>query len=185
MSLPDDEIIKMCKRLAYKYNRIDLKDDLISEGVLAIYERLEVNPDEYPASLYRRAHRAMYDYINRRSRVVHIPNSRTVESLSKGVEYKHGSYSKKGKEELAKALSTTSVSFDDSFSLSVKDCSQKYETDEFIAKVLNLLDDIDREIIYKRYFEECSQGDLAEICGVSQQSISRREEAALYKMSQL
>ena len=185
MSLTGPEIVSMCERLAYKYNRVDIRDDLVSEGILAIYERLEVKSDEYPASLYRRANKAMHDYINRRSRIVHIPYTRTAESLSKGVEYKHGSYSKKGKEELAKALSTTSVSFDDSFSLSVKDCSQKYETDEFIAKALNLLDDIDREIIYKRYFEECSQGDLAEICGVSQQSISRREEAALYKMSQL
>ena len=185
MSLPDDEIIKMCKRLAYKYNRIDLKDDLISEGVLAIYERLEVNPDEYPASLYRRAHRAMHDYINRRSRVVHIPNSRTVESLSKGVEYKHQNYSERGKEELAKALSATSMSIDENLSLSVKDCTQAYENQEYVEKAMNKLDDIEREIVQKRYFEGVSQPDLADFYGVTQQSVSRREAAALIKMSRL
>ena len=98
MNLTGPEIVSMCERLAYKYNRVDIRDDLVSEGILAIYERLEVKSDEYPASLYRRANKAMHDYINRRSRVVHIPYTRTAESLSKGVEYKHGSYSKKGKE---------------------------------------------------------------------------------------
>ena len=185
MSLTGLEIVAMCERLAYKYNRMDIREDLVSEGILAIYERLEIKPEEYPASLYRRANKAMHDYINRRSRVVHIPYTRTAESLSKGTEYKHGSYSKKGKEELAKALSATSVSFDENFSLSVKDCSQKYETDEFIEKALDLLDDIDREIVCKRYFEGSSQGELAELYGVSQQSISRREEVALNKMSRL
>ena len=167
MSLSENEILKMCKRLSYKYRRVDLRDDLISEGMLAIYERLEVNPDEYPASLYRRAHKAMHDYINRRSRVVHIPDSRTAESLSKGVEYKHQNYSSKGKEELAKALSSASVNFEEDLSLSDK------------------LDDLDREIIHKRYFEGLSQPELADLYGVSQQSISRKEDAALYKMSRL
>tara|TARA_R110002153_G_scaffold189774_1_gene342581 strand:+ start:142 stop:699 length:558 start_codon:yes stop_codon:yes gene_type:complete len=185
MSLSENEILKMCKRLSYKYRRVDLRDDLISEGLLAIYERLEVNPDEYPASLYRHAHKAMHDYINRRSRVVHIPNTRTAESLSKGVEYKHGSYSEKGKEELAKALSSKSVDFSESFSLSVRDCSQKYEIQDYIDKALDKLDDLDREIIHKRYFEGLSQPELADLYGVSQQSVSKRESAALHKMSRL
>tara|TARA_R110000796_G_scaffold66797_2_gene153516 strand:+ start:322 stop:879 length:558 start_codon:yes stop_codon:yes gene_type:complete len=185
MRLREDEILKMCKRLAYKYNRVDIREDLISEGMLAIYERLNVNPDEYPASLYRHAHKSMHDYINRRSKVVHIPNTRTAESISKGVEYKHGSYSEKGKEELAKALSSRSVDFAESFSLSVKDCSQAYETQEYIDKALDKLDDIDREIIHKRYFEGLSQPELADLYGVTQQSISRRETAALNKMSRV
>tara|TARA_R110000796_G_C14362267_1_gene412952 strand:+ start:29 stop:586 length:558 start_codon:yes stop_codon:yes gene_type:complete len=185
MSLSENEILKMCKRLSYKYRRVDLRDDLISEGMLAIYERLEVNPDEYPASLYRRAHKAMHDYINRRSRVVHIPDSRTAESLSKGVEYKHQNYSSKGKEELAKALSSSSVNFEEDLSLSVKDCTQEYEIQDYIEKALNLLDDMQRDVICKRYFEGLSQPELADLYGVSQQSISRKEDAALYKMSRL
>lgn len=185
MSLTGLEIKKMCVRLAYKYNRVDMRDDLISEGMLAIYERLEVNPDEYPASLYRRAHKAMHDYINRRSRVVHIPDSRTAESLSKGVEYKHQNYSSKGKEELTKALSATSVNFGEELSLSVKDCTHKYEIQDYIEKALNLLDDTQRDIICKRYFEGISQPELAELYGVTQQSISRKEDSALYKMSRL
>tara|TARA_R110001606_G_scaffold197811_1_gene345355 strand:+ start:89 stop:577 length:489 start_codon:yes stop_codon:yes gene_type:complete len=162
-----------------------MNDDLVSEGVLAVYERLEVKPEEYPASLYRRANKAMHDYINRRSRVVHIPYTRTSESLSKGVEYKHGSYSEKGKKELARALSSTSVNLDDAFSLSVQDCTQKYETDEFLSKAFKLLNDIDAEIIHKRYFNEMKQEEVAAECGMSQQAVFKREVAALNKMSRL
>ena len=183
--LTTDEIVTMCEKLARKYRRPHMNDDLVSEGVLAVYERLEVKPEEYPASLYRRANKAMHDYINRRSRVVHIPYTRTSESLSKGVEYKHGSYSEKGKKELARALSSTSVNFDDAFSLSVQDCTKKYETDDFLAKAFKLLNDIDAEIIHKRYFNEMKQEEVAAECGMSQQAVFKREVAALNKMSRL
>ena len=116
---------------------------------------------------------------------MHIPNSRTVESLSKGVEYKHQNYSEKGKEELAKALSATSMNIDQNLSLSVKDCTQDYENQEYLEKAMNKLDDIEREIVKKRYFEGISQPDLADFYGVTQQSVSRREAAALTKMSRL
>jgi RNA polymerase sigma factor (sigma-70 family) len=183
--LTTDEIVTMCEKLARKYRRPHMNDDLVSEGVLAVYERLEVKPEEYPASLYRRANKAMYDYINRRSRVVHIPYTRTAESLSKGVEYKHGTYSEKGKKELARALSATSVNFDDAFSLSVQDCTQKYETKDFLSKAFKLLNDIDAEIIHKRYFNEMKQEEVAAECGMSQQAVFKREVAALNKMSRL
>ena len=116
---------------------------------------------------------------------MHIPDSRTAESLSKGVEYKHQNYSSKGKEELAKALSSSSVNFEEDLSLSVKDCTQEYEIQDYIEKALNLLDDMQRDVICKRYFEGLSQPELADLYGVSQQSISRKEDAALYKMSRL
>ena len=180
-----DEIVTMCEKLSSKYRRPHMKDDLVSEGVLAVYERLEITPDEYPASLYRRANKAMYDYINVKNKAVTIPVSRTTESLSKGLEYEHGTYSEKGKEELARALSSTSVNFEGDFSLSVQDCTQKYETEDFLEKAFKMLDDKDTEILKKRYFEELSQADLAKELGVSQQAIAKREVAALKKMSRL
>ena len=180
-----DEIVTMCEKLARKYRRTHMKDDMVSEGVLAVYERLETTPDEYPASLYRRANKAMYDYINVKNKAVTIPVSRTAESLLKGLEYEHGTYSEKGKEELARALSSTSVNFEEDFSLSVQDCTQKYETEDFLEKAFKMLDDKDTEILKKRYFEELSQVDLAKEFGVSQQSIAKREVAALKKMSRL
>lgn len=185
VKLTTDEIVTMCEKLARKYRRPHMNDDLVSEGVLAVYERLEVKPEEYPASLYRRANKAMHDYINRRSKVVYIPYTRTAESVSKGLEYDHGTYSKKGKEELAKALSSTSVNFEDAFSLSVQDCTQKYETDDFLEKAFSMIEDKDAEILQKRYFEELSQADLAKELGMSQQAIAKREVAAFKKMSRL
>ena len=51
ISMNTKEIVTMCEKLANKYRRPHIRDDMISEGVLAIYERLFVYPDEYPASL--------------------------------------------------------------------------------------------------------------------------------------
>ena len=44
---------------------------------------------------------------------------------------------------------------------------------------MDKLDDIEREIIQKRYFEGVSQPDLADFYGVTQQSVSRREAASI------
>jgi len=183
--LTADEIVTMCEKLARKYRRPHLNEDLVSEGVLAVYERLGVSPDDYPASLYRHANTAMHSYINIRTKAVTIPATRDSEAISKGVEYESGSYSKKGKEELAKALSAKSVSFEDSYSLSVDDCTKKYETHDFITKAFKTLDATEADLIRKRYLEEMIQEDVAKEYGISQQAIFKREVSALKKMSRL
>ena len=75
VKLSTDEIVVMCEKLARRYRRPHMNEDLVSEGVLAVYERLESTPDDYPASLYRRANKAMYDYINVKTKAVTIPTS--------------------------------------------------------------------------------------------------------------
>ena len=180
-----EEIVTMCERLARKYKRSDLTDDLVSEGVLAVYERLEVKPDEYPASLYRRANKAMHDYINIKSKPVYIPKTRTAESVSKGVSYTSGSYSQRGKKNLEAALNSVSVSSDEDYTLSTPDCAEKYETADFLNKALGSLSDKEREVINYIYFLELSRGEVGKLKGVSQQTISEWEREAINKMSRL
>ena len=180
-----DEIVTMCEKLARKYKRSDMTDDLVSEGVLAVYERLEVKPDEYPASLYRRANKAMHDYINIKNKPVSIPKTRTAESITKGIEYNGQTHSERGRKNLEAALNSVSVSSDEDYTLSTPDCVEKYETADFLSKALGSLSDKERGVINCIYFLELSRVEVGKLKGVSQQAISEWEREALNKMSRM
>ena len=178
-----DEIVTMCEKLARKYRRPHMNDDLVSEGVLAVYERLEIKPDEYPASLYRRANSAMHGYINIKTKAVTIPSTRSAEAISKGVEYSGQTHSKAGLKTLADALSSTSVGINGNFSLTVDDCTKRYEDKDFIEKCMLKLSTIERSVIKLRYFDDKSQSWLSDHLGVSQKTICLWEDLALSKMA--
>ena len=180
-----DEIIKMCEKLANKYRRPHMRDDLICEGILSIYERLEVEPEEYPASLYRRANKAMYDFVNLKSKAVSIPTSRSATEVALGNNYEGQNYSEAGKKNLYDAISSTVVAFDDEYMTAVQDCTESYERQDFIEKSFKLLTEREREVVYMRYFEDMTQDDIAIFYGVSRQSVSQWESVALLKMSKL
>ena len=180
-----EQIIEMCQKLASKYKHPHMREDLISEGILAVYERLAKEPEDYPASLYRRANKAMHDYINIRSKAVYIPTSRSATETSLGKEYNGQNYSEVGKKALEEALFSTVVSFDEEFMTSVEDCSEEYERKDYIDKALKLLTKKERGIIEMRYFEDMTQQEICDFYGVSQKSISMWEKSALEKMSKL
>lgn len=180
-----DEIIKMCERLANKYRRPHMRDDLIYEGILAVYERLEVEPEEYPASLYRRANKAMYDFVNLKSKAVSIPTSRSATEVALGNNYEGQNYSEAGKKNLYDAISSTVVTFDDEYMTAVQDCTEGYERQDYIEKSFKLLTERERDVVRMRYFEDMTQDDIAIFYGVSRQSVSQWESVALLKMSKL
>jgi len=183
--LTTDEIVTMCEKLARKYHQHHMRDDLISEGVLAVYERLDTTPDDYPASLYRRANKAMYDYLNVKTKAVTIPASRTADGLMSGNNYTGQTHSDKGKKILEEALMSTVVEFDESFMVSVQDCTSGYESQDYLEKAMQVLDDKEKELITLRYFRYKTQGEVAEFYGVSRQAVSLWETEALVKMSKL
>ena len=185
IKLSTDEIVVMCEKLARRYRRPHMNDDLVSEGVLAVYERLESTPDDYPASLYRRANKAMYDYINVKTKAVTIPTSRTADSLMTGNEYKGQTHSEEGKRVLEEALRSTIVEFDEEFMASVKDCTEKYEVADYLRKSLKVLTEKETEIINMRYFKEMTQDEVALHYNVSRQAVGLWEDKALAKMSKV
>ena len=178
-----DEIVTMCEKLARKYRRPHMNDDLVSEGVLAVYERLETTPDEYPASLYRRANKAMYDYINVKTKAVTIPSSRSATEVALGNEYTGQNYSEEGKRVLDVALKSTTVEFDEEFMGTVEDCTASYERKDYLEKGFKKLNDKEKQVINMRYFNDMTQDEVSVFYGVSQQSVALWEEEALYKMS--
>lgn len=182
--LNTDEIMLMCEKLANKYRQHHMRDDLVSEGVLAVYERLEVAPDEYPASLYRRANKAMHDYVNIKTKAVNIPTGRRSEAVAKKVNYKDN-YSEEGVRLLEEAINSTTVSYDETFMDSVLDCTDIYEARDYIEKGMGLLTNKEKDLIKMRYYEDMTQDDLAIFYGVTRQAISLWETESLTKMSKV
>ena len=187
--LATDEIVIMCKRLANKYHMYHMKDDLVSEGVLAIYERLAVNPDEYPAKLYNIAKGAIYAYVNIKSRALAIPVNDTTMAVAlgkiynEGEEWRKSTYSEGGIDTIYDALQGASEY--NYLHAQTEDCSGDYEVKDTLDKAFMLLSEKESEVIRLRYLEEKTQEEVADIYGVSQKTISKWEEAALDKMSRL
>lgn len=183
--MTEQEITTMCQKLAGRYKRQDMVDDLVSEGILAVYERLAVKPEEYPASLYRRANKAMHDYLNITCKPVSIPKTRTAESILKKKDYDGQTHSDKGKALLEEALNSSSVSFDDNYELYEADVTEAYERSDYFKKAFKTLDEREEDVIRSLYFKGMSQVDLSKLYDVNQSTISMWEKEALHKMSML
>lgn len=55
----------------------------------------------------------------------------------------------------------------------------------FLEQLLDTLDGRERQLIYLRYFRECTQSDVAKIFGTTQVQVSRMEKKLLAKMRSL
>ena len=180
-----DEILAMCKRLSYKYPQHDMREDLRSEAMLSIYERLSVKPDEHPAYLYNLAREAMSDYVNLRNRTVVVPANKTTRAIAANRAVPRlTNYSNEGIIAVYDALQPTKE-FDPDKSGHTVDCTEMYETKDFISKALKSLTEREADLIDKRYLKEMSQEDLATMYEVSQKTICSWEAKALKKMSKL
>jgi|TARA_R110000744_G_scaffold103078_2_gene197799 RNA polymerase sigma factor (sigma-70 family) len=183
--LTAEEINKMCDRLKYKYPQYQKREDLKSEAILAIYERLATNPAEHPAYLYNLAREAMFDYVNLKDKPVPMPANKTTRSVA-GHRHipKSSLYSKEGLLAIQSALRPTQE-YEDSLSLSVPDCAEGYEARDLLTKCLNSLSGRSRKVIEMRYLKEMTQAEVANVYKVSQQAVALWEEEALDKMSEL
>ena len=183
--LDTSEIMEMCKRLSYKYPQHELREDLISEAVVAVYNRLEVKLDEHPAYLYNLAREAMSDYVNLKNRTVMVPANKTTRAIAANRYVPRlTNYSKEGIDAVYDALQPTKELNPDKSGHTV-DCTDRYETKDFLAKAMETLTEREAEVINMRYFKEMSQGDLATLYSVSQKTICSWEATALEKMSKV
>ena len=185
--LTTQEIDKMCERLKYKYPQYGKRDDLKSEAILAIYERLATHPDTHPAELYNIARLAMSDFINIKDRIVAVPVNPTTRAIANRRTPPKSSYTEKGLGAIREALQPTTeyVECDKKPLAQTEDCTEDYENTEFVAKAMTLLTDKERTLINMRYFEHKTQAEASEILGVTQQAIALQESSALSKMSKL
>ena len=180
--LSTDEIMIMCKKLAYKYHQVSMRDDLISEGILAIYERLDKEPDVHPAELYNVARLAMSDYVNLKTRPTSVPINPTTRAVATKFSVPtNSSYSQAGINAITNA-SQPSVEFNDEYIAPAESGAKGYEDKEFIEKGLNLLTERDKSIIIMRYYDNMTLEDVGVKLGISLQAVAVRETKALKKM---
>jgi len=185
--LTAQEVDKMCDRLKYKYPQYGKRDDLKSEAILAIYERLATHPDTHPAELYNIARLAMSDFINIKDRIVAVPVNPTTRAIANRRTPPKSSYTETGLGAIREALQPTTeyVECDKKPLAQTEDCTEDYETQDFVSKAMALLTTKESNVVNMRYFEDRTQEQVADFYGVSQKTVNGWEAKALAKMSKL
>jgi len=181
--ISNEDLINMCRKLAHKYNRPNDFDDLVSEGSIVCLELRAEDPEVHPAKLYREANRAMHDYINLGLQPVSIPKHNVARRLSHDINDEDiGNMSEGGANWLRNILSSEAVSYEE-FSSSIPDHAEEYEKADYENYVLTMaeqhLSTEEWEILRLRFWEDMSQSEVAEMLGLNQSTVSRREEQAL------
>ena len=102
-----EEMMKMCRSLAYKYNSPNQFDDLVSEGMLGCLEQVDQG-NTHGANLRRMANRAMHDYMNLKNLPVTVPVTTATRSLARDTE-DNSTMSREGVTKLQQAINSTST----------------------------------------------------------------------------
>jgi len=182
------EIITMCDRLSRKFNRPHHHEDLVSEGVLKVYELLEKDPETHPANLYREARRRMYDYLNFDCNGLSVPASDTARTVSRTGEIGQGSsWSQEATENLKRALSADWGEYDDDMTdgnhATPEEILIDKQTNQVLTNIINkVLTEDEAELVILRYFEDATQEEVADLYGLTRQGVSLREKKALRKL---
>ena len=182
------EIVTMCERLSRKFNRPQHYDDMVSEGILKVYELLDKDPETHPANLYREAKRRMHDYINFDCNGLSVPPSNTARGLSRNNEVVQGSsWSEAATENLRAALQADWGEYDDDITdgnhATPEEILIDKQTNQVLTNIINkVLTEDEAELVILRYFEDATQEEVADLFGLTRQSVSLREKKALRKI---
>ena len=182
------EIVTMCERLSRKFNRPHHHEDLVSEGILKVYELLEKDPETHPANLYREARRRMYDYLNFDCNGLSVPASDTARTVSRTGDVGQGSsWSQEATENLKRALSADWGEYDDDMTdgnhATPEEILIDKQTNQVLTNIINkVLTEEEAELVILRYFEDATQEEVADLYGLTRQGVSLREKKALRKL---
>ena len=172
----DNDILKVCKSLARRYKGRKDYDDILSEGLLAAYESIDVGRDG-SAQITGAARRAMNDYVNHGSKLIKTPSNGANRGLSDDAE---------GRElDAVIAMRNDTVS-EDTVMPSVPSHAVAYEKAEYEAYVMSVavtcLTPKEMALVKELYFNDVSRVDLAEKYELSSQTIANWEAKALDKL---
>ena len=187
-SMTEHEIIKMCQKVAYKYNRPEDFEDMVQEAVLACYELLAIKDEPHPAELYRAAQKRVYDYVNFDLHGLSIPASDTARSVSRNGEAgQSSSWSDEAVDHLTMVLHSEWGEYDDemvdgNYKNAEALLLEKQERQELLDAICEVLSDEEMKIIRLRYFEGMTQDMVAKTTDQTYQSVSKKEQQALSKL---
>jgi RNA polymerase sigma factor (sigma-70 family) len=172
-----EKYMKLCKKLASKYRSPWWQDDLISEGLVAIYSELEKNPKSERVGQV--AKDAMWDYANLKTKPVTVPNTEEAHIILRGDSdwmEKYSDYDEKTIAWLTLVLKGSHESVGDK-EIPV----DGYDKDAVNKEVLEVLFELAEETLEGRnlelfllyYKEGIGQPELAYTYGISQQGVGK------------
>jgi len=175
----ENDIIKMCQRLAKKYKDPQEYDDLVSEGFIKCLELIKSGVND-ARILHNSAAIQMNEYYNIRKNIVYVPVHSWSKSMSQDDDIKSWTYLA-----MHNALYSETVELQESSS-ATPSVEIEYEQKEWIRyikkKMIEVLDEEELKIIDMRYFSNMTQDDVANKIGKHQKWVSRKEIKALKKI---
>ena len=163
-----EEMMKMCRSLAYKYNSPSHFDDLVSEGILECLEQVDQG-NTHGANLRRMANRAMHDYMNLKNLPVTVPVTTATRSLARDAE-DNSTMSQEGVAKLQQAIKSTSTPLE---SVDVvdeeSDPAVLYEKRQDMLHAIRVarktLSDKEWGLVEMRYLKGVTLAKIVEDCG--------------------
>ena len=163
-----EEMMKMCRTLAHKYNSPSHFDDLVSEGILECLEQVDQG-NTHGANLRRMANRAMHDYMNLKNLPVTVPVTTATRSLARDTE-DNSTMSRVGVAKLQQAIKSTSTPLE-SVELVDEDSNPAvvYEKRQDMLHAIrvarNTLSDKEWGLVGMRYLKGVTLAKIVEDCG--------------------
>lgn len=182
-----EEMMKMCRSLAYKYNSPNQFDDLVSEGMLECLEQVDQG-NTHGANLRRMANRAMHDYINIKTLAVSVPLSEPARSLARGTDYK-STMSREGVTKLQQAINSTSTPLESAEIVDEEyDPAIVYEKKQTVLDIVRLsrdtLNESDWDLFSRHYLEMETTDDIAISERVTRQAIEKKLKRCVNKVTE-
>jgi len=179
--LSDGDILSLCQSLAKRYRNKDQYDDLVSEGLVACYE-CRAEGKAYKKDYVGAARRAMNDFINIKSKAMSVPKTwasraashalATGDNLEELEGVNDGTFSL-----LMAAMRNDATSVDENMS-TTDGAEVDFERREYekylLNKIRHNINDDDWEFLLLVSDEDTTQGQVADILGVSHQAVSLR-----------
>ena len=181
-----EHYIKLCNKLASKYKSPWWQDDLVSEGLVAIYNELEKNPKSDRVGQV--AKDAMWDYANLKTKPVTVPNTEEAHIILRGDSdwmEKYSSYDEKTIAWLTLVLKGSHESIGDR-EIPV-DGYNKVMVDKDISDKLfylaeGVLEGRHLEIFLLYYKEDVDQIVIANTYNISQQGVGKNLQKSVVKL---
>jgi len=175
----DKDIVKMCQRLARKYNDPQEFNDLVSEGVIKALEMMREGKTDKNL-LYSYVQGVMNEYYNIRRHIVYVP----VQGKAKAPTMENES-DKWTDVAMHNALRSDLVDLDEN-TATTPSAEIEYEKKEWLRyvkmKAYDVLDRVEWKIISMRYFDNMTQDEVAKQLSQHQVWVHRKEKAALEKI---
>jgi len=175
-----EQYMKLCKNLAYKYNAPWMIDDLISEGLVAIYSELEQDPRSNRVILV--AKEAMWEYANLKTRPVSLPDvneARYITTDNTSWIDEHSNYSDEALNWLYLVMTSSqgTLSHDDVSTESPEEIIIKKNTVKVTFEVAErVLNEKDFNIFLMFFRDEMKQSDIASELKISQSGVAQKLE---------